>query len=157
MEKLLFNHLDTVRQVTEQMIERIPEELADEVPEGFKNNIRWNFGHIATIQEKLVIAALGESMQIPNKFLTYFDMGTKPADWAGEPPSFAEIKEVLQGQKARIKEVLSGRLEEKLAVPFEIKGGPSYDTAAEALLFSTYHEGLHVEAIKRIYRLVKNK
>jgi hypothetical protein len=155
METLIFNHMETVRDITLQMIQRIPEEMSDVVPKGFNNNIRWNFGHIAYIQERLVFELLGEDPKTPKEFVQFFGGGTKPADWEGEPPTFSEIRTVLTEQKTRIRDFLAGRLHEQLLTPFTNKGGITFYTAGEALLFSFYHEALHVETIKRIYRFLK--
>lgn len=54
--------MEIVRGITMKSINRIPEEIVDIVPKGFNNNIHWNFGHIAFIQEKLVYGVLDEMM-----------------------------------------------------------------------------------------------
>lgn len=148
--------MNTIRNITLQSIQRIPENVADIVPAGFNNNIRWNFGHIAFIQERLVIDALGEEMKVPKEFETFFNAGTKPADWTPQPPTFEEIASVLADQSRRIKELLAGRLEDKLPTPFTNRAGITFYTAGETLLFSFFHEGMHLETIKRIYWEIKN-
>jgi len=155
MEKLIFNHMETVRGMTELLLQQIPEDIANEVPNGFNNNIRWNFGHIVFVQEKLVIERLGEEPKIPKDFVSCFGGGTKPTDWVDTPPTFSEIFTTMTEQKTRIKEILFGRLNEPLLNPFKTKTGFSFNTAGEILLFSIYHEALHVETIKRMYQILK--
>jgi DinB superfamily len=155
LEQTIIRHMETVRGITEQTIKRIPEEIADTIPKGFNNNIRWNFGHIAFVQEKLIFGLLGEEMSIPKDYEQLFGPGTKPAKWEGTPPSLAEIAAVLAEQKTRIKDFIQGRLHEKLPTPFTNRGGITLYTAGEALLFSFYHEALHIETIKRLYRSMK--
>jgi uncharacterized damage-inducible protein DinB len=157
LEPTIIRHLETVREITEQMIKKIPEEISDIVPKGFNNNIRWNFGHIASVQEKLVFRILGEEMGIPKEYEQFFGAGTKPADWEGTPPSLAEIAVVLTEQKTRIKDFIQGRLHEKLPTPFTNRAGITFYTLGETLLFSFYHEALHVETIKRLYRSISSK
>lgn len=156
LEQTILNHMEVVRKITEKSIDRIPEEITDIVPEGFNNNIRWNFGHIAYIQEKLVYGVLGEKMSLPKEYEEFFSAGTKPADWKGTPPSMAEISAVLTEQTARIKEFVPGRFQEKLSIPFTNRAGITFHTLGETLLFSFYHEGMHIETIKRIYRAIAN-
>ncbi|ALC85478.1 DinB superfamily protein [Bacillus sp. FJAT-22090] len=151
MEQMIFHHMETVRTITEKSIKTIPEEIADIVPKGFNNNIRWNFGHIAYIQEKLVYGVLGEKMSVPNEYEELFSAGTKPADWKKTPPSLAEISVVLSEQKLRINKSLQGNLYKELPKPFTNKAGITFNTLGETFLFSFYHEALHMEAIKRIY------
>ncbi|RKQ33543.1 DinB family protein [Oceanobacillus halophilus] len=154
MEEAIFTTMERVREITESTIQRIPEEYADIVPESSNNNIRWNFGHIALVQENLAFGLIEKKMNIPKEFAEYFRPGTKPADLEGTPPSLMQISEILSNQKARIREELSGKLDMKLVKPFK-NGAGSFDTVGETLIFSYFHEGLHLEAIKRIYRLVK--
>jgi hypothetical protein len=157
LEEMIFNHMETVRRITEQAIKKSPEEISDIVPEGFNNNIRWNFGHIAYIQEKLVLGLIGEKMNIPDQYEQFFAPGTKPSEWKETPPSFTEISLVLSEQKTRIKNFLPGRFEKKLATPFTNRGGNTFQTVGETFLFSFYHEALHMETIKRLQRAISSK
>ncbi|MBY0121982.1 DinB family protein [Bacillus sp. S/N-304-OC-R1] len=154
MEQTIFQHMDTVRSITEKAISKIPEELANIIPKGFNNNIRWNFGHIAFVQEKIVFEILGEEKNVPNEYEKLFGAGTKPAQWDIQAPTLSEIAIVLSEQKTRIKEFLPGRLHEKLSTPFTNKSGITFYTAGETFLFSFYHEALHMETIKQIHRAI---
>lgn len=147
-------HMETVRGITNQTMKKIPEEISDMIPKGFNNNIRWNFGHIAFVQEKLVFGLLGEEMHIPKSYEQLFGAGTKPAEWKETPPSFTEIAEILTEQETRIKDFLQGRLHENLPTPFTNRGGITFYTVGEAFLFSFYHEALHIENIKRLYQAI---
>ena len=49
MEPYLASHLDTVRALPLRVLDATPEELADRVPEGYVNSIRWNLGHIKSM------------------------------------------------------------------------------------------------------------
>src|SRR5690606_17634294 len=111
-------HMQIVRGITEKTIQQIPEELADIIPVGFTNNIRWNFGHIAYIQEKLVFGVVGEKMSLPVAYEIFFSAGTKPTDWIGTPPTLSEILGELIAQKERIGSALPGNLQKRLPEPF---------------------------------------
>lgn len=157
MTQFIYNHLKTVRSITENSIMRIKEEFADLIPPGYNNNIRWNFGHIVYVQELLAFQLSGIKQQIPETFALYFSAGTKPANWIGTPPTIDEIKEEMQQQNERIQKIHQSRLAEKLSVPYTNKGGVTFYTVGEAVLFSTYHEALHMETIKRIHQENKNR
>lgn len=147
--------MQVIRGLTEKSIQQIPQELVDIVPTGFTNNIRWNFGHIAYIQEKLVFGVAGEKMILPEAYEVFFSAGTKPADWIGIPPTLEEISGELIAQKQRIGNSLPGNLHKRLPKPFTNKAGITFHTLGETFLFSFYHEALHMESIKRIYRAIK--
>jgi len=149
--------METVRGITERTMKKMPEEISDLMPKGFNNTIRWNFGHIAFIQEKLVFGLLGEEMNIPKDYEGFFGSGTKPVEWKEAPPSFTEIAEVLEKQKTRIQDFLQGRLLEKLPTPFTNRGGITFYTVGEVFLFSFYHEALHIETIKRLHHSINPK
>ena len=156
LEQTIFQHMETVRSLTEQAMKKIPEEILDIIPKGFNNNIRWNFGHIAFVQEKLVFASLGEEMNIPKEYEQLFGAGTKPGEWKVTSPTFIEIGEILSEQKSRIKDFLQGRLHENLPTPFTNRMGITFNTVGEILLFSFYHEALHIETIKRLHRSISS-
>jgi hypothetical protein len=155
MEHTIMQHMEIVRGITENTLSRIPDEIADIIPAGYNNNIRWNFGHIAYIQEKLVFELAGEEAGVPGHYKELFSAGTKPADWNGTPPSFAEISEVLKNQKDRLKEYIPGHFHQKLKEPFTNRAGITFHTVGETFLFSFYHEAMHIETIKRIYKAIK--
>ncbi|MED3824644.1 DinB family protein [Priestia flexa] len=58
MNLLLLHHLETVRSITLKVLSSVTEQESLVTPGGFSNNIVWNLGHIAYIQEKLVLSLL---------------------------------------------------------------------------------------------------
>ena len=150
MDQMIFRYMDTIREYTVNTINEITEETADVIPPGFNNNIRWNLGHIAFIQDRVTFKLLGEEMGVPKLYKLLFAPGTKPADWQFPAPTLDELSEELTNQKTRIKDFLTGRLDEKLETPFTNGIGLTFYTIGECLLFTFYHEALHMEVIKRI-------
>lgn len=150
MEEMIFRYMDTIRNHTINTINEITEETADLIPPGFNNNIRWNFGHIAFIQDRVTFKLLGEELGVPKMYKLLFSPGTKPANWQFPAPTLSELSEELKNQKARIRANLAGRLNEELNEPFTNGMGLTFYTVGECLLFTFYHEALHMEVIKRI-------
>jgi uncharacterized damage-inducible protein DinB len=138
MKEDLFLQLDMVRQRTFQQLEGITEETADITPHGYRNTMRWNLGHILTVQENLCFKLAGHPFELPETYPDFFASGTKPADWQTEPPSLETLKAQLTEQSLRIKQKLSERLDEKPPAPFR-----GIDTVGGMITFSLYHEGLH--------------
>ncbi|NOU93911.1 DinB family protein [Paenibacillus sp. LMG 31456] len=134
----LFLQLDLVRERTLQQLELVTEEIADQIPLGYRNNLRWNLGHILTVQENLVFKLIGEPVSLPETYSSLFNNGTSPADWQIEPPAIETIKLQLTQQTERIKDKLSQRLDEKLQQPFK-----GIDTVGGMISFTLYHEGIH--------------
>ncbi|WP_227002635.1 DinB family protein [Salicibibacter kimchii] len=144
-EEQLFQQIDMIRQNTLNEMEGLSEQQADQMPAGFNNTIRWNLAHIYTVQNLLLSNYGGKNIETPSRYPELFAPGTKPADWEGEVPTLDEIKQHLENQPAKLKETLSGQLDNKAAKPFM-----SLPTVGEILNFTLYHEGMHVGVIKGI-------
>jgi len=50
---MVLRQVEVVRAITLQKLESITEDVADIMPEGFNNTIRWNVGHILIVQDQL--------------------------------------------------------------------------------------------------------
>jgi uncharacterized damage-inducible protein DinB len=151
MENQLFKQLKFVRFQTIKLLESTTEEQANLIPEGFKNNIRWNLGHIYVSLDNLLYSYTGEKPDISEDYFNMFHFNTSPADWKGEPPTLDELKELLISQETRIIETFTGRLNEQGKKPFKL-GVVELDSLAEVLNFALWHEGTHrgtIIAIKR--------
>lgn len=142
-EENIFQQINLIRQNTLNEMEDLSEEQADQRPRGFNNTIRWNLGHIYTVQNVLLSKLGGKNIEIPSHCLELFASGTKPADWQGEVPTLNELKQLLEEQPAKLKVALAGQLDEKAVEPFQ-----SLSTIGELLNFTMYHEGMHVGTIK---------
>ncbi|MBM7647409.1 hypothetical protein JOC78_000330 [Bacillus ectoiniformans] len=152
MEQHIFKHMDTIRAITLNVLNEVPEEKMAVLPPGFNNHILWNAGHIAFVQEKIVLGLSGDEGQLTPSFEEFFGAGTKPADWEGTPPSIKEVKEALINLPKRIKETMAGRIAEPLKAPYTNKTGVTFTTVADALFYSFYHEALHLEKMKLIMK-----
>ncbi|PAV28718.1 hypothetical protein CIL05_15670 [Virgibacillus profundi] len=142
-EAMIFQQINLIRQNTLKEMENLSEEQADQMPEGFRNTIRWNLGHIYVVQNSLLSQFGGKDIETPPRYLELFAPGTKPADWQGEVPTLNEVKQLLEEQPAKLKEVLAGQLDEEAIKPFN-----SLTTVGQILSFTSYHEGMHMGIIK---------
>lgn len=147
-EEQIFKQVEMVRESTLKEMEGISEEQADQIPEGFRNNIRWNLAHIYVTQNILLSDFGGKNIETPSKDLEMFAPGTKPADWEGEAPTLEEIKQQLKDQPDKLKEALSGQMDDEAKEAFM-----SLPTVGEILNFTLYHEGAHVGIIKAIKKI----
>lgn len=150
-DKALFDHARFSRVYALAVTQKVSEERADVVPPGFRNNIRWNLGHMLVGFESIVSEALGIETEAPEGYLKLFEGGTSPADWAGAGapvPGLPELRKLLDEQSARLSGLLAGHLEEKLAKPFAVGPYVEYRTVGEVLDFAIYHEAVHLGFIK---------
>ncbi|KGP91460.1 hypothetical protein N780_19835 [Pontibacillus chungwhensis BH030062] len=144
-EEQIFQQVNLVRKGTLKELVGVTEEQADQQPEGFKNTIRWNLGHIYVVQNSLIAKFGGKSIETPSRYLKLFSPGTSPSDWQGDVPSLSELKQQLEEQPAKLKDTLTGQLDDKATEDFL-----SLQTVGEILTFSLYHEGVHTGTIKSL-------
>ncbi|KHE71958.1 DinB family protein [Halobacillus sp. BBL2006] len=144
-EEQIFQQFNLVRKATLKEMDSVTEEQADKQPEGFSNTIRWNLGHIYVVQNSLIAKFGGKSVETPSRYLKLFAPGTKPEDWQGEVPPLSDLKQELEEQPSRLKETLTGQLDDEAAEAFL-----SLPTVGEILNFTLYHEGVHTGTIKAL-------
>jgi len=150
--EVLFNQLTDYRMELLSLVEDVSEEMADQIPDGFRNNIRWNLGHIYLDQYLWVQHLTKEPISIPEGFSDWFGFGTSPESWVSETPKLDELVELLKSQPLEIKEKFGERLEEEFP-PTE----SGMHTIAQVLVRTIFHEGMHLETIKNIKKLISLK
>ncbi|WP_079504433.1 DinB family protein [Mesobacillus jeotgali] len=140
--EVLFNLLESCRSEVLAVSDTVTAEDAEKIPAGFHNNFRWNLGHIYLDQYLWIQAVTKEKADIPENFNNWFGYGTSPANFTEETPSYAELKELLKAQPARIKELYGDRLEEEFP-PTEM----GMHTIEQVLVRTIFHEGMHLQTI----------
>jgi uncharacterized damage-inducible protein DinB len=148
MSDYLFRQLEFAREQTLKAVTDITEDVADTIHTGFRNNIRWNLGHIYLAQENYAFRFLGMPLTLPANYPDLFAHGTSPLNWTEAPPSLSELIHLLSGQLERIRSALKHRLDEKIEKPYTTSAGLYIETVRELLSFMLYHEGMHFSCIK---------
>lgn len=148
MEQLIFKQLDFIRKNTLRVVEDVTEEMADVIPEGFRNNIRWHLGHIYFVMEGFAFHYLDLPKRLPEGYAKLFANGTSPLEWEQTPPTLEELRQLLSEQQERVRSLLENRTDVKVDPPFTNRSGVKLETVAEFLNFNLYHEGMHLGIIK---------
>lgn len=153
MSRYLFGQLAFVRGATLKTIEGVTEEQADRIPDGFRNNIRWNLGHIAVVLERFAFQYVGLPNGLPASYKDLFEYGTTPLNWpeGAVPPSLPELQATLSAQLQRIQDALADRLSEAIDPPYTTSTGITLASPEQFLSFNLYHEGMH-QAIIKLYK-----
>lgn len=157
MEHYLFTQLAFVRSGTLKAASGVSEEMADRIPDGFRNSIRWNLGHVYVVLERFAFHYIGLPQQLPAGFKERFEYGSSPltSDSSAPVPSLPELEKLLGEQNARIQEALKHRLQEKIT-PYTTSTGITLDSPEQFLSLALYHEGLHQSVIK-LYKNLLNR
>ncbi|MEI5983644.1 MULTISPECIES: DinB family protein [Sphingobacterium] len=77
-----------------KLIDGLSNEQLNEIPEGFNNNIIWNFGHIVVSTQTLVYTRTGIREGVNwVKYVDSYTKGTKPA-YTVKPEEVEELKRI---------------------------------------------------------------
>ena len=157
MSHYLIEQFRFVRRSTLDYVSRIDGHRMEAVPTGLNNNIKWNLGHIYMSSEKIIFQLAGEQASIPEKFVSYFGMGTSPASWSDEPPTKEELIDLLEQQLIKVEKRMEPRIGESLQEVYRTSAGLRISSVAECISFCLYHEGMHFAAIKSIHQQVQSE
>lgn len=148
--EVLFTQLESYRSYILGVVETVTEEEAEVIPKGFKNNIRWNLGHIYLDQYLWISAVTKEKVCVPEPFQSWFGYGTSPVNFTAETPTIDELKKLLKEQPAQIKAQYGERLEEEFP-PTEM----GMHTIEQVLVRTIFHEGMHLQTILDLKKCMK--
>ena len=73
-----FYRLRQTRQRFLDLIEGLEQEQLEMIPQGFSNNILWNFGHVIATQQLLCYGRSNVAMPIAQEFIDLYRKGTAP-------------------------------------------------------------------------------
>ncbi|MCI3921265.1 DinB family protein [Paenibacillus sp. TRM 82003] len=152
----LFTQLEFVREQTLKVAHGLTEAEVDRVPEGFRNTIRWNLGHIYVVLERFAFQYIGLPLERPDGWKELFEYGSSPLTppEGVAMPTLEELEAALRGQPGRIREALANRLPEPVDPPYTTSTGITLSTPEQFLSLALYHEGMHMSVIKTYKRLL---
>jgi len=155
MNHYLFNQLAYIRGQLFKAMDGVTEETADLIPEGFRNSIRWQLGHIYVIAERFAFQYVGLPLHLPEGYKEWFENGTSPlhAPASRVYPSLQDLKTLLVDQQDRMLEALNDRMQTKIVPSYTTSGGMTLETPEQFLSFDLYHEGMHFSVIK-LYKVL---
>lgn len=150
MRPYLFEHLEFVRAQTLNLVRDIPDDMAEWIPSGMNNHVKWNAGHIYLTLERFTFGVNGETMHLPEHYTELFRTGSKPREINASWPSMSELIERLEGQVQWIEQRYTTHLQDTVLSPYTTSKGLKLSKIEEFLSFCLYHEGMHFDKIKSI-------
>jgi len=148
----VFSTMNIVRNFTLGNLRDVSVEAMQRIPEGFKNNILWNAGHIGVVQCELLHGLSKRALPLPEGWVEWFDNGTSPMDW-NDPPAARDVMDVLEGLTSQIENDYRDGVFDGFQ-PAELAPGIAFNTFEEAAQFHCVHEGLHLGVIMTLKKLV---
>lgn len=139
---------EQIRRTLAGLMKSMSEEQMLIIPDGFDNNIAWNFAHVVYVQESLIYRLAGAPTLTNDTHRAMFNMGTSPADW-NSPPDLGEIRQLLKESGKKLRADYDSGLFANFK-PYTTSTGFHLASVDEAITFVNFHEGLHLGFILSI-------
>jgi hypothetical protein len=143
--------IQATRKIFLQLMEGISIEALNKVPEGFNNNIIWNFGHVIVTHQILCYKLANLPLKIDASYLLKYSKGTKPETFADEN----ELTFFKQ-QAVSLMDELVVDIEKEVFNNFNAyttSFNVALNNIEDTIKFLAMHEGLHLGyamALKRV-------
>ena len=149
------NKLKYIRRSRELFIRLIDElsiEEINKIPQGFNNNIAWNFGHIIVSTQALCYVRPGINPNMEIKWVDKYQKGSKPEAFISEM-EIEELKRIAVSSIDNIEKDLKNEVFSTIPQPYPTATyGFVMDSIEEIITCCLAHESLHygcAAAIKR--------
>ena len=148
-------YIDNIRQVNNtfvKLLDSLSVEQLNKIPDGFKNNIIWNFAHLLAIQQSIFYGLSGVKPKIDATFIATYKRGTKPEKYIVENEILA-IKKMFANAINTFEEDYKAGIFKEFKT-YETSFGVTLTNIDDAIQFSTVHDGLHLGYARALRRLV---
>lgn len=152
----MYYHFEILKQTRNNMLKAIKglsiEEL-NKIPEGFNNNIAWNFNHSILVMEVLCYRLSGLKIQIPDDFVLKYGKGSKPEEEVSQKEMDFFIK-IAKKSAQSIENHYDRGVFDDFAV-YKTSYNVTLTCIEEAIIFNNTHEALHYGYILALKRALK--
>ncbi|MBT8185733.1 MAG: DinB family protein, partial [Eudoraea sp.] len=140
MNNLFKNTLQN-RKIFYRILKHTPMEQLLKIPDGFRNNVFWNIGHVVVTQQLLTYDRSSLSMKIPDNMVERFRKGSVPDGRMTQQEKdqlstyvFSTIERTEEDYRAGVF---------KSYRKFTTATNAEIASVDDALIFNLFHEGLH--------------
>ncbi|MEO8253289.1 MAG: DinB family protein [Flavobacterium sp.] len=135
-----------------EILQKYPLEQLNKIPAGFNNNLIWNIGHIIVAQQLLVYKLSGLPMIISDEMVNKYKNGSRPERDVTEE-ELDEIKNLLLTTiNKTVADYNNGIF--KIYNEYTTFIGFNLKNTQEAIVYNTFHEGLHLGIMTTIRKLI---
>jgi hypothetical protein len=140
----MYKIFDVIRQTRTNFLDLVKGlslEQVNKIPEGFSNNIAWNFGHAIVTQQLICYKASGYEARVEQEIIEKYRKGTKPekeTDAAEWQQLLNYAQETLESLKADYESGFFTHV-----TPYTTSYGVHLTSIEDALTFIPVHEALH--------------
>lgn len=153
---LLLEQFEKVRQKTVKLVRSIPADRVAIVPDGLRNHIHWQAGHLVAVHASLLYRRIGRPLPVDDEYLSFFGKGTAPSQWSGEPPAFDKTLDDLELLHARLRSDLPHMIDCMYSEALNVSTVDMTLTSfVDALAFLSLHEVYHLGMIIAMKNLIE--
>ncbi len=156
MHYLFELHYQTRRNIL-KFLEEVSDDRLRIIPEGFRNNLLWNAGHVVVIQQMICYQAARLPMYIDAEFIKNFRKGSSPAEWK-DIPQRKHVLSLLRETAENFKNDYGKGLFDSLppyATPYKMPFGITVHTIRDAIIFNNTHEAMHLGMINAMLKQLR--
>lgn len=136
-----FELLEQTRHNFSTLIHHFDIEQLNKTPEGFSNNLAWNFGHILVTQQLLCYRMSNLECQISEEMINRYRKGSKPMTSVSKK-EIDEIDDLLESTyKQLVLDYNNGLFEQYNDYPTSYN--VTLSSIEDAIQFNILHEALH--------------
>jgi len=151
--KFSFTTLRTTRANILKDIENLSVEQLNAIPEGFNNNIVWNFVHLIATQQLLVYKLSGTPFVVAEDIIEAYKIRTKPEQTIPKL-QLNEYKELLLTTVDQMEEDYEHGVFGNDFKTYTTSYNITLTKLEDAINFNNVHEGLHYGVIRALVRAV---
>jgi len=133
-------------------VEGLTEKQINTIPEGFKNNIAWNFGHILIMQQLLFYTMSGNEPMVSEELIGKYKKGSRPVEII-TIEEFDELKELYVKSIDKAEEDYNSGLFSGYQ-PYQTSYGINIDTIEDVIQFIYTHDALHWGIILSMLKVI---
>lgn len=147
--------LQATRQTRQNMIDVMAEFQLDQlnkIPEGFRNNLAWNFGHAIVTQQLLCYGLSGLPVNIDKEVVSIYRKGGVPAGDVDQASIDAFIAQSTGLLDTFVADYQAGIFKEYKT--YTTSFGTTMKSVEEAFQFNLAHEAMHLGTMLAIRKLL---
>ena len=141
------------RELLQKFIENHTLEQLNTIPEGFKNNIIWNIGHVVVTQQLLAYKLSGLAMMVTDEMVAKYQKGSAPQGSVSQEEVEA-IKNLLFATITKTQEDLENGLFQNYMEYTVSTANFTLTSIEDAMQFNNFHEGIHLGIILQLTKFV---
>lgn len=141
------------RELLQKFIDSHTLEQLNRIPEGFKNNIIWNIGHVVVTQQLLAYKLSGLEMMVTDDMVAKYQKGSAPKENVSQE-EVDTIKSLLFSTINKTQKDLENGLFQNYMEYTVSTANFTLKSIEDGMQFNNFHEGIHVGIILQLRKFV---